>query len=719
MTLQYLTVMRRIQMIKDLGATLEALKPQLKKYLQTQGTKFSGKLFTCPHKDLHKNQDMKPACNFLDATESRYFCYCCGSKGDIIDAVHALEGRPITGVGFHETVEYLCKLLKIPYTLAEESPASIFVKEVEDFIGAIVKQGHKNLIELIKTQPEHPIVKLLNEKGWTGSVEKYRLGVIFSAKKPTGKLLDVCNFLNLDVDSLPNAIVIPIEHQHRLVGFQLRQTPLNDLHGRKYQTFLSTPKALFNLDNINSQNPVYIVEGASSVIVLNNLGITNVVATLGNKLSQGQYESLIGRDVKEISVVYDNDAGGEDGRKNVCKTLAPKQEMTVTFRLLVQENDPADYALKGGDITKLTPISLWDYLVKLGEQELLFKNTAIQKDLIIKEHRISELAKTLNTTKSIIMDEVQKLESPTEEAPTVMIIREREALVESINSFEKWAWSRGELLGVKSFSSFDKNLDGLQNGLLLLSGPPNVGKSALMVSLCEKVIDMNPNAYIIYLTIDDSAIVTTARFLASLSGIPINIVSNPKHRIINNPYLSDTEKKELIVKRETSLDYLRTHVAMFNLKDAEHGYTIEYVLTLFKSLKPLMKDKQPIFFLDNLHKLRSVKDFKSDKAMVDMIGGNLKLLSSIYHCPVISTAEHTKSAIQMGEVGGSALKETSSLHYEASLIMSLVMKQELGNFKLMDVTITKNKISSFIGALPFKFYPELSKMEESVLAEDK
>ena len=49
--------------------------------------------------------------------------------------------------------------------------------------------------------------------------------------------------------------------------------------------------------------------------------------------------------------------------------------------------------------------------------------------------------------------------------------------------------------------------------------------------------------------------------------------------------------------------------------------------------------------------------------------------------------------------------------------MTVATKQVVGTFKLIDVIVGKNKMSTFIGTLPFKFYPELSKMEESSQSE--
>jgi len=700
-------------MIKNLGATIETLKPFLRKYLMAKGTQFKGRLFQCPNRNAHRNQDLKPGCNFLDNEETKFYCYVCGSQGDIFDAVHMLEGKPITGTGFHDTVEHLCKVVKVKYELAEETSESKFMKEVEDFLQALTSKAHSNLKALIKTNPTHPVVTLLESKGWIGSVEANHLGTIQAVNEPKSqKILDVCNFLNLNMKDLVNGIIIPIEFRHKLIGFQIRATELNTLEDRKYKTYLTTNKGLFNLDPINPALPLYIVEGASSVIVMHNFGETNAVATLGNGLNDGQYEALLNKDVKEAILIYDNDEGGDLGRKRACETFVGRNDIKLSFKLLDKENDPADYVMAGKKLADLPTLSLWQYLIKQSYKDLMLKYVASQQDLLEKERLVNELSKELNVTKSTLLEEIHKHESTISEVPTIMSLKEKESIVETVNAFEKWSWSRGDLLGIKSFDCFDKNFDGLQEGLILVGGAPNVGKSALTTSIVCRIMERTPDCYVVYLSIDDSAIITTARFLANLSGIPINVVSNPKHRIVENKYYTDAEKKDLMVRREKALDYMRKSMTMFNLKDASSGYTIEYIMTLFKSIEPIIKGRKVVLVVDNLHKLRSTKEFRSDKSLVDSVCANLKILSGVYKCPVIATVEHTKASIQLGETGGSAIKESSSLHYDANLILTVVVKQVVGTFKLLDIVVSKNKMSTYIGSLPFRLYPDLSKVEE-------
>ena len=699
-------------MIRNLGGTLDLLKPKLKSYLLKKGTQFKGRLFTCPNRVVHRHQDMKPGCNFLDQQETQYYCYVCGEKGDILNAANLIEGRPITGYGFHETVEYLCKLLQVPYELSRGTSdvESTFIMEMEKFLETLVERSHATLLKLVTDQPDHPTVKFLQTKGWDKSIEEYRLGAVLQVQEAKSQQVkDMLNFLNLNLNDLVNNIIIPITFHQRCIGFQIRIT--DEKNPQKYKTFLTTTKGLFNLDKIDPTKPVYVVEGASSAIVLHQAGIDNVVATLGNSLNEDHYESLVGREVKQVIVWYDNDDGGDIGRQRIAKMCVKRSDIDIQFMLLTADNDPADYILAKKEVKDLPVLSLWGYLLKLGHKDLLLEYVANQSDLINKEQLVTELAKTLNVTKTILLEELQKHE--TGSISTIQTLREKESLVEHINTFEKWAWSRGNLLGLSSFKSFDENFDGLQEGLILIGGNPNVGKSAMMISLTRKILDKNPDTYIVYFSIDDSVLITMARFLANLSGIPINVVSNPKYRIVESPYYTDAEKKDLMVRREKALDYLKNNVRLFNLKDSASGYTVEYINTLLKSVEPLTRDRKIVVFVDNLHKLRSEKYYKSDKILVEYVCSNLKILSGMYRCPVICTVEHTKQAIQEGFSGGSAMKETSSLHYDANLILTVAVKETIGNTKLIDMVVSKNKFSTFIGVLPFTLYPELSQMTES------
>lgn len=701
-------------MIERLGETLTALKPQLRKYLEMNSTKFSGKFLTCPNKKQHKHMDLKPSANFYPDNE-HIRCFSCGFSGDILSVCNVIEGKPITGSGFHDTIVYLCQKLGVPFQVSKDhSMEGQFINELEVFISGLVGSANTSLLDIIKNNPDHAVVNFLKTKDWLGAVDTFKLGTVTKVNKGSvdPKIQNFCDFLNLNLSELIDSIVIPVYYSGKIVGFQARNINPGP-NEAKYKMYLSTNKVLFNLDAINPNEPVYIVEGASSVIVLSQYGVKNVVATLGNNLNEDNYMALINREVKEAIILYDADEGGQIGRERACKMVLNKRDLNMKIMLLSEENDPADYISKFKTLEALKPVEFWDYLLQLNNKEYLMTYVANEQDLLKKEKLLGVLSKHLDATKGVLIEEVQKYEKS--DTSSIQTLKEKEALVEGINAFEKWAWTRGSQLGLQSFPCFNKAFDGLQEGLILFGGNPNVGKSLSCVSLVIEILKNNPDVYVVYMTIDDSILITMSRFLANLSGIPINTVSNPKYKIMNNPDLTEEVKKDMLLRRERALVFMRDQVSMFNLKDAADGYTLEYLTRLLKTSEPLFKDKKLLIVVDNLHKLSSDKYFKKDKFLVDQISSQLKLFSGIYRCPVIATAEYTKDAIKNGDREGSALKETSSLQYDANLILTINLKEDLpGGVRLLDLVVSKNKFSTFIGNLNFKAYPALSKLEEDL-----
>ena len=92
--------------IKNFEVATKELQQHLKGYLEAQGLD-TKKNFKCINP---KHTDSKPSMSIVEPEAIRFFCHGCRSTGDIFDAVHFLEGKPITGHAFmSETLEPLCE----------------------------------------------------------------------------------------------------------------------------------------------------------------------------------------------------------------------------------------------------------------------------------------------------------------------------------------------------------------------------------------------------------------------------------------------------------------------------------------------------------------------------------------------------------------------------------------------------------------------------------
>lgn len=149
--------------------------------------------------------------------------------------------------------------------------------------------------------------------------------------------------------------VIPIrDERNELIAYSLRDTRDNVDDDFKY---ILTPGfnkqgCLYNLNNAQeygTQLPIIIVEGFKSVWRLHELGIKNVVATMGAGITEGQQFLLCLYAMKGVVTFFDNDKAGVEGTASACKDLTGRLDVRPVF---IQEVDEDGKGLDPADLTK-------------------------------------------------------------------------------------------------------------------------------------------------------------------------------------------------------------------------------------------------------------------------------------------------------------------------------------------------------------------------------
>ena len=125
----------------------------------------------------------------------------------------------------------------------------------------------------------------------------------------------------LGYDPGENRVVFPHFFGGSLVGWQKRITPETRPAFPKYRNSVGFPKAetLYNFDQARQFKKVIVVESPMSVVRAHTLGIPNVVATFGAKVTAHQLELL--RNWREIYVWFDADPAGLAGEQKVVRSL--------------------------------------------------------------------------------------------------------------------------------------------------------------------------------------------------------------------------------------------------------------------------------------------------------------------------------------------------------------------------------------------------------------
>lgn len=166
---------------------------------------------------------------------------------------------------------------------------------------------------------------------------------------------ETCNKHNIVYDPYTQSIIIPIYDQKgNLINFCIRTTDPNykefGTPKYKYKYELGTLDFFYswaeNFQNIKDKKQVILVEGAKSVMKLEQWGYNNVVAILTSHLNDNQLKILV-QNGFDVVVAFDKDANPKEDEniqklKRFCKvTLALDK-----WNLLEEKDSPCDKGLE-------------------------------------------------------------------------------------------------------------------------------------------------------------------------------------------------------------------------------------------------------------------------------------------------------------------------------------------------------------------------------------
>ncbi|MBA2306554.1 DNA primase [Candidatus Dependentiae bacterium] len=153
-------------------------------------------------------------------------------------------------------------------------------------------------------------------------------------------------------------IIFPIRDTiGKYVGFGGRVFKKNDDRPKYYNShdhaFFNKGSLLFGLDHakkkISEKNDVFLVEGYTDLIIMNQHGFTNTVATLGTACTQ-EHLKILSRYAQRLSIVYDGDQAGHNAILRLVE-LCWQVALDPYVLALPSGEDPALFLTRGGDLT--------------------------------------------------------------------------------------------------------------------------------------------------------------------------------------------------------------------------------------------------------------------------------------------------------------------------------------------------------------------------------
>jgi DNA primase len=326
--------------------------------LHPAGKKFKG---LCPFHDDHR-----PSFD-VDPQFQNYRCWSCGKNGDVFNFIQDHER-----VSFREALELLARRAGITLEKAADSPQNRGRAVMLD----LVKWAEQEYRVCLRESPLADAARsYLKERGLNGeTIDRFGLGFAPEAwdwltmkaaqAGHSADLLEKVGLLarrqegNGYYDRFRDRVMFPIrDARGQTVGFGGRILPLSPLSAKwpKYINSSETPlftksEQLYGLDQARQAGMkagyLAVVEGYTDVLMAHQMGIGQVVATLGTALNARHVQHLR-RFVPKVVLVFDADAGGNTGVDRALEIFVG-QNVDLAIATLPEGKDPCDLLIEQG-----------------------------------------------------------------------------------------------------------------------------------------------------------------------------------------------------------------------------------------------------------------------------------------------------------------------------------------------------------------------------------
>lgn len=301
----------------------------------------------------------------ISADKQIYHCFGCGVGGNALSFVMQYEK-----VNFREALEILAQRSGIPLPQPDKSDFERSRDDLSKNLYCLYEKACSFYHDYLINADEAKAARVyLQQRGISkDTAKKFKMGfapggweALLGHLKSKNTLLSLIEKSGLVVtkeeggyyDRFRHRIIFPImDTKDRVIGFGAR---VLDQTLPKYINSPETPiyskgKHLFGLnlskDAIRTTDSCIVVEGYLDMIMPFEVGVTNIVASLGTALTVEQIR-LIKRFTTHVVMLYDADLAGQLATLRALELLI-KEEMDVRIASLPQGFDPDTYVRQFG-----------------------------------------------------------------------------------------------------------------------------------------------------------------------------------------------------------------------------------------------------------------------------------------------------------------------------------------------------------------------------------
>lgn len=348
--------------------------------------------------------------------KGQYYCFGCHKGGSAVGFIMDYEH-----LSYVEALRYLARKYNIEIVEKEETAEDIANRQRNESLLLVSEYASKFFKEQLHTDEGRSVgLEYFHSRGLEdATIEKYGLGwapssrhALTDAAKAAGYkdeyLLEtgLCAAYDSDNrlhDRFYDRVVFPIHSMSgRVIAFGARTLKSKE-EGKPYAKYVNSKesdiyvknKSLYGIwfakNEMARKDKCYLVEGYLDVLSMHQLGITNVVASSGTALTEGQI-GLIKRFTQNVTIMYDGDSAGIHAALRGIDMFL-REGMNVKVVLIPDGDDPDSYSRKHSlaEVEEFLAAAEMDFVD--FKSSLLLKDTA--RDPLKRAEVINDIADTI------------------------------------------------------------------------------------------------------------------------------------------------------------------------------------------------------------------------------------------------------------------------------------------------------------------------------------
>lgn len=348
--------------------------------------------------------------------KGQYYCFGCHKGGSAVGFIMDYEH-----LSYVEALRYLARKYNIEIVEKEETAEDIANRQRNESLLLVSEYAGKFFKEQLHTDEGRSVgLEYFHSRGLEdATIEKYGLGwapssrhALTDAAKAAGYkdeyLLEtgLCAAYDSDNrlhDRFYDRVVFPIHSMSgRVIAFGARTLKSKE-EGKPYAKYVNSKesdiyvknKSLYGIwfakNEMARKDKCYLVEGYLDVLSMHQLGITNVVASSGTALTEGQI-GLIKRFTQNVTIMYDGDSAGIHAALRGIDMFL-REGMNVKVVLIPDGDDPDSYSRKHSlaEVEEFLAAAEMDFVD--FKSSLLLKDTA--RDPLKRAEVINNIADTI------------------------------------------------------------------------------------------------------------------------------------------------------------------------------------------------------------------------------------------------------------------------------------------------------------------------------------